>query len=124
MSRVVILGIAGGGKIALAAVGLLAGGWMIIDGIHVMLRGKYIGPEKPGPWSALFVKLGVDPFRLGPMFIALGVLWLVFLAATLADQTWGKYGAAAIAIASLWYLPLGSVLSLAYLLLLYFTQFR
>jgi len=65
-------------KILLALVGVLAGGWMIVDGVHVMLRGKYIGPEKPGPWSILFVKLGVDPFRLGPLFVAFGVLWIVF----------------------------------------------
>jgi len=109
-------------KILLALVGVLAGGWMIVDGVHVMLRGKYIGPEKPGPWSILFVKLGVDPFRLGPLFVAFGVLWIVFLIATLTGQTWGKYGAAAVAIASLWYLPLGTVLSIAYLALLYFAR--
>jgi hypothetical protein len=111
-------------RVFLAFVGLLAGGWMIVDGIHVMLRGKYIGPEKPGPWSIAFVKLGIDPFRLGPMFVAFGVLWLVFLAATLAGQTWGKYGAAGVAIASLWYVPLGTLLSLFYLAILYFTQVR
>jgi hypothetical protein len=109
-------------KILFALVGVLAGGWMIVDGVHVMLRGKYIGPDKPGPWSVPFVKLGVDPFRLGPMFIAFGVLWLAFLIATLTGQTWGKYGAAAVAIATLWYFPLGTVLSIAYLAILHFTR--
>jgi hypothetical protein len=111
-------------RVLLAVVGLLAGGWMIMDGVHVMLRGKYIGPEKPGPWSIAFVKFGIDPFRLGPMFVAFGALWLVFLAATLAGQTWGKYGAASVALASLWYLPLGTVLSLIYLAILYFKPIR
>jgi hypothetical protein len=111
-----------GAKVALALVGLVAGGWMIVDGVHVMLRGKYIGPEKPGPWSILFDRMADDPFKLSPMFDAFGVLWLVFLAATLAGQTWGRYGAAAVAVASLWYLPVGTVLSVAYLALLYFTR--
>ena len=109
-------------KILLALVGLLAGGWMIVDGVHVMLRGKYIGPAKPGPWSVPFVKMGVDPFRLGPMFVGLGTLWLIFLIATITGQRWGKYGAAAVAVASLWYLPVGTILSLAYLAILYFTR--
>jgi hypothetical protein len=108
------------GKILLALVGALAGGWMIVDGVHVLLRGKYIGPEKPGPWSIPFARLGIDPFRLGPMFICFGVLWLVFLIATLSGRSWGWYGAAAVAVASLWYVPLGTVLSLIYLGLLVF----
>ena len=109
-------------KILFALVGLLAGGWMIVDGVHVMLRGKYIGPEKPGPWSVPFTKLGIDPFRLGPMFIGLGALWLICLVAVLSGQAWGKYAAAAVAIASLWYLPLGTILSLVYIVLLYFIR--
>src|SRR3954471_11020917 len=105
-------------KLVTSLVGCLAGGWMIFDGIHVMLRGKYFGPDKPGPWSVLFTKLGVDPFSLGPLFILLGILWLVFLLAMLAGQPWGWYGAIAVAALSLWYLPLGTVLSIVYLGLL------
>src|SRR3954469_24887119 len=109
-------------KLPIMLVGLLAGGWMIIDGAHVMLRGKYIGPDKPGPWSVPFVRAGIDPFRLGPLFVAMGVLWLVFLAANLSGQRWGWYGGVIVAIASLWYVPLGTLLSLIYLCLLYFER--
>ena len=105
-------------KLFAAVVACTAGGWMIFDGIHVMVRGKYFGPEKPGPWSLLFAKLGVDPFSVGPLFILLGVLWLVFLVAMLAGQPWGWYGAVVVAAASLWYLPLGTVLSVVYVGLL------
>jgi hypothetical protein len=111
-------------KILTAVVGLLAGGWMVFDGVHVMLRGKYFGPDKPGPWSVLFARVGIDPFRLGPLFIVLGTLWLVFLVALLCDRTWGWYGAAGIAVLSLWYLPLGTILSLLYLGLLFFGMTR
>jgi hypothetical protein len=106
-------------KLLTALIALLAGGWMIFDGVHVMLRGKYFGPAKPGPWSVPFLKLGIDPFRLGPMFILFGVIWLVFLVAMLAGQTWGWYGAMIVAVASLWYLPLGTVLSIVYMALLW-----
>jgi len=106
-------------KIITALVALLAGEWMIFDGVHVMMRGKYFGPEKPGPWSIVFIKMGVDPFRLGPLFVGLGLLWIVFLVALLTGQKWGWYGAVATAVATLWYLPVGTVLSVIYLVLLW-----
>ena len=105
-------------------VAVIAGGWMVLDGVHVLLRGKYFGPERPGPWSVLFVKFGVDPFALGPLFIALGAAWLVCLVALLSGQAWGWWGAMIVAVATLWYAPLGTVLSLAYLALLWFTSLR
>jgi hypothetical protein len=106
------------GKIILTVIGLLVGGWMLFDGIHVMLRGKYFGPEKPGPWSALFIRAGIDPFKLGPLFVTFGLLWILFLIAMLSGQTWGRWGAIAIAIATLWYLPVGTVLSIVFLVTL------
>src|SRR5215208_2696307 len=111
-------------RIAIALVGTFLGGWMIFDGVHVMVRGKYFGPEKPGPWSVLFSRMGIDPFRLGPMFVLLGVLWIVFLIAMLRGETWGWYGAVVVAVATLWYLPVGTVLSLLYLALVVFGRVR
>ena len=106
-------------RILLAIVGALAGGWMLFDGVHVMLRGKYFGPDKPGPWSIAFTKLGINPFALGPMFIVFGVAWLICLIALLAGQGWAWYAALAVAIASLWYLPVGTVLAAIYIVLLF-----
>ena len=52
---------------------------MLLDGIYVILKGKYIGPDKPGPWANLFYKLDINVFKLGPLFIILGIVWLIFL---------------------------------------------
>ena len=109
-------------KLAMSVVALLAGGWMIFDGIHVFVRGKYFGPERPGPWSVPFARLGINPFSLGPLFVILGALWLVFAVAALAGRGWGRTSGTAVAIASLWYFPLGTILSLIYLVLLYATR--
>jgi hypothetical protein len=106
-------------RILLAIVALLAGGWMLFDGLHVLLKGKYFGPDKPGPWSLLFIRLGIDPFKLGPLFILLGLLWLAGLALVFTGKPWALYAAGAVAIASLWYLPVGTLLSVVYLVLLY-----
>jgi hypothetical protein len=97
---------------------LLVGGWMIFDGIHVLTTGKYLGPEKPGLWSDVISYAGLDPFSLGFPFIALGSLWLLFLAAMLFHQQWGWYGALLIAILTLWYLPVGTAFSVMYIVLL------
>ena len=41
-------------KILVTILAILTGGFMLLDGIYVMLKGKYIGPEKPGPWANIF----------------------------------------------------------------------
>ena len=105
-------------KAMASLIALLVGGWMIFNGIHVLTTGKYFGPEKPGPWSGLVAAIGLDPFRLGVPFIALGVLWLLFLVAMLLHQSWARYAALLTAILTLWFLPVGTILSLLYIVLL------
>ena len=87
-----------------------------------MPSGKYFGPERPGPWSVPFERAGINPFALGPLFVTLGLLWLVFAAAALAGHAWGRAGAAIVAAATLWYFPLGTILALIYLALLFATR--
>ena len=105
-------------KIILSLIALLIGGWMIFDGTHVLTTGKYFGPAKPGPWSGLVSAVGLDPFRFGIPFIILGVLWLLFLVMMLLHQSWAWYGALLTAILTLWFLPVGTVLSLLYIVML------
>lgn len=106
-------------KVIVYLLALLVGGWMIFDGVHVLTTGKYFGPEKPGLWSNVVSSIGINPFSLGVPFIVLGVLWLVFLGGMLWQRAWAWYGALATAIATLWYLPVGTSLSLLYIALLF-----
>lgn len=99
-------------KIFITILGLLNGGYMLIDGIYVMIKGKYIGPERPGPWANLFAKFGVDVFRLGPLFIVFGITWLVWLVALWINQSWAFSFGIVISIITLWYLPVGTLFSL------------
>lgn len=102
---------------------LANGGWMLFDGIHMLQHGKYFGPEKPGPWSNLVTSIGFNPFSFGPVFIALGILWLFFLCALyFTRDTWAWYGLLATAIATLWYLPVGTILSVGIILILIMTR--
>lgn len=105
-------------KILLSILAFLNGGYMLLDGIFVLLKGKYIGPEKPGPWANLFYKLDVNVFKLGPLFIVFGLLWLAWLYALWTKQSWTFPFGIFISIFTLWYLPVGTLFSLIVLIVL------
>ena len=84
---------------------------MLVDGVFVLLNGKYIGPAKPGPWANLFYKLNIDVFKLGPLFISFGLLWLVFLFGLWTNQSWTFVFGLTISVLTLWYLPIGTIIS-------------
>ena len=105
-------------KILIIILGLINGGYMLIDGIFVMLKGKYIGPDKPGPWANLFYKFDINVFKLGPLFIIFGITWLIFIFGLWTSQTWTYMLGLTISILTLWYLPVGTFLSLIVLVIL------
>ena len=93
-------------------ISLLTGGYMLLDGIYVMANGKYIGPEKPGPWANLFYQAGVDVFKLGPLFIVLGILWFLWAYGLWARERWAVMFGTTVGICTLWYLPIGTLFAL------------
>ena len=93
---------------------------MLIDGIYVLLKGKYMGPEKPGPWANLFYGLSIDVFKLGPLFILFGMLWIGWLIGIWSNQNWVITFGVVISILTLWYLPVGTLFSIVILLVLIF----
>jgi hypothetical protein len=95
---------------------------MLLDGIYVIMKGKYLGPEKPGPWANLFYKLNIDVFRLGPLFVFFGLFWLCWLYGLWSGQNWTYSFGIIISILTLWYLPIGTILSALLLIILIFTK--
>jgi hypothetical protein len=91
---------------------------MLADGLFVMFKRKYIGPEKPGPWANLFYKLNLDVFKFGPVFILFGLLWITWIYSLLTHQSWGYVFGIAISTATLWYLPIGTFFSAVILVIL------
>jgi hypothetical protein len=101
-------------RVALIVLGLITGGFQIIDGTHVLVTGKYIGPEMPGPWRHVVQAIGLDPFALGPAFIVLGACWLTATALLLlTTSTWAWWMLMVTAAMTLWYLPVGTATALA-----------
>jgi len=99
-------------KILITVLGLLNGIYMLLDGIFVIIKGKYIGPEKPGPWAEIFYKLNVDVFKLGWLFIVFGIFWLVWIIGLWTNKEWTFIYGIAISILTLWYLPVGTIFSI------------
>jgi hypothetical protein len=99
-------------KILITLLGILNGCYMLIDGVFVMIKGKYIGPEKPGPWANLFYKLDFNVFKFGPLFIIYGLLWLIWIFALWSNQTWAFSFGILLSIMTLWYLPIGTIFSI------------
>lgn len=91
---------------------------MLIDGVYVIVNGKYIGPEKPGPWANLFYLLEIDVFSLGPLFIVFGICWLTWLVLLWMKHSKTKQVGIVISTLTLWYLPIGTLFSLIILLIL------
>ncbi|HET9746007.1 MAG TPA: hypothetical protein VFP97_09850 [Chitinophagaceae bacterium] len=91
---------------------------------HVLLKGKYIGPEKPGPWAELFHKLNINVLRLGPFFMAFGLLWLIWLYSLWTNWCWSYLFGIVISILTFWYLPVGTLFSVIILLILIFAKHR
>ena len=93
---------------------------MLADGLYVIVVGKYIGPEKPGPWASLIAPIGVDVFKLGPVFVLFGVMWLIFAASFFSEMTWARNLGLVLSILTLWYLPFGTIISVVVLVVLAF----
>lgn len=107
-------------KLIVLLLSLLNGGWMIFDGLHVIRKGKYFGPDEPGSWAKLVRDVGVDPFKIGPLFILLGVLWICASTGFLLGLSGAWAVLLAVAFCTLWYIKVGTVLSaLTIILLLY-----
>ena len=113
-------------RVSISVIALLVGGWLVSDGIRALATGDYLtartGPRagQLGPWARLVAKAGFDPrgTPIKALHIALGGVWLIGLAFFLTGAAAGWWLLIICSVGSLWYLPLGTVLSLIELSLL------
>jgi len=90
---------------------------MLFDGMHQLLTGSYFG-GRLGPWAALVSAVGISPGSIAPVFVVLGVLWLVGGVAFLFRARWSTGLLIAVSVISLAYLVFGTILSLIALAIL------
>ena len=105
-------------KIIITILAFANGMFMLMDGIYVLRKGKFIGPDKPGPWANLFYRLKINVFKLGPLFIIYGLAWLFWLYGLWFTTGWALYFGYIIAILTLWYMSVGTIISITIIVLI------
>jgi len=119
-------------KWIVVAIALIQGGWLIFDGSRAIVIGDYVTPStgpragQLGPWSKICSAAGFDPrgTLMKCVHVLLGATWLIALLAFAFRPALGWWVIFACAIGSLWYVPIGTLLSVVTLVLLLLPQLR
>jgi hypothetical protein len=93
-----------------AVLAAVQGAYMIADGAHRLTSGADFG-RGLGPWAWLVAHARIDPLSpvMAQAFVIFGVAWLAAAAALAFGRGW--YAVATLAVATLWYLPIGTAIS-------------
>lgn len=102
---------------------LAPGLFMAFDGSRALIAGDYLTPSSGahagqlGPWSHVVSAVGIEPRStlMKVAFVAFGLAWLLALALFVRRAPAGGTALAALAVATLWYLPVGTATSVAML---------
>lgn len=105
---------------------LLVAGWMAFDGGYALATGDYVTPRSGphagqlGGWSRVVEAAGI-PARSTAMkaaFLVYGSVWLAVILVWLVELRWSWWAMLLLAAGSLWYLPFGTLLGAAQVVLL------
>ena len=99
---------------------VLLGGWMAFDGARALTVGDYVTPVagphagELGPWARVAQAAGIQPRATGMKvtFVAFGLAWLLAAAVYLRREQPGGIALTVLAVGTLWYLPVGTLLAL------------
>jgi hypothetical protein len=94
--------------------GLVQGIWMLVDAFQLMRRSatRFSSGEV---WERLVQSIGLDPAQMGPVLLALGILWLLVTLALASGMRRAYRPAIVIACASLWYALPGTIVAVIFL---------
>ncbi len=105
---------------------VIEGGWLAFDGGRALVVGDYVTPStgrfagQLGPWSKIVSAIGIAPRStlMKSIHFVLGATWLAVMVFFACRFQWAWWGMLGCAIAALWYLPFGTLLSLTQIILL------
>jgi hypothetical protein len=119
-------------KWIILALALFQGSWLTFDGSRALITGDYTTPGSGrgagqlGPWSRVVSALGFEPRStfIKCLHLFLGIAWLAALIVFIMRPASGWWIALGCGIATLWYLPIGTLLSIVVIALLLTPQIR
>ena len=102
---------------------VLESGFMVVDGTHALTTGDYFTPRSGpyagqlGPWASVVSRAGVQPrsTAMKVTFVVLGAAWLAVVLAFARGASWSWFAMLAFALGTLWYFPVGTILSVVQL---------
>ena len=97
---------------------ILEGLFMLSDGLHALITGRYFAPGgQSAPWATVVAAAGINPFSPGvkASLVILGAAFLLAAAAYAFYKRRSGFALGTVAVLTLWYLPLGTILSLVVL---------
>ena len=104
---------------------LIEGGWLLFDGGRALIVGDYVTPSgryagQLGPWSYLVAAIGIEPRStlMKSIHVGLGLALMISGIGLALRKRWGWWGVLLCAILGLWYLPFGTILNVALIVLL------
>ncbi|MCA9291118.1 MAG: hypothetical protein KDA25_08315 [Phycisphaerales bacterium] len=108
------------------ALGLFIGAWLAFDGGRAIIVGDYVTPASGrfagqlGPWSRLIAAIGLDPrsMPVKALHVVVGAGWIILAVAFMLRRPWASPMLMAWCVATLWYLPWGTLIGLVVLGLL------
>ena len=103
-------------RFLLVALALIEGAWMTFDGTRALVVGDYVTPShgvhagELGPWNRVVAAVGIPPrsTAMKIIFVVYGLSWLSISFALLRAVSWSWSAAMIAAVATLWYLPVGT----------------
>jgi hypothetical protein len=110
-------------RVALVALGLIEGAWMAFDGTRAMIGGDYVTPSSGthagqlGPWNRVVGAVGIPPrsTAMKSIFVVYGLGWLIMSLGFARHASWASPAMLIAAIATLWYLPVGTIFAIVQL---------
>ena len=116
-------------QIAIALVlGALLGGWLLFDGLRAFVVGDYVTPKsgayagRLGPWASVVRAVGFEPRSnlVRGLHVVLGGCWLAAVVVVMVSGAWASWLLLLCAGISLWYVPVGTAISLVVAAILLF----
>ena len=100
---------------------------MTFDGTRALVVGDYTTRStgahagQLGPWHLVVERIGIAPrsTAIKLIFVTFGVAWLVIAFAMLRGVHWARTAMLVVAVLTLWYLPVGTALSIVEIALLW-----
>src|SRR5262245_9083317 len=106
-------------RLCIILLALGPGLFMTFDGLRALIIGDYVTPTSGrfagqlGPWSRVVSAVGIAPRSsfMKAAFVAFGLAWLASTVAFAFRASGSAVALALVAVATLWYLPVGTLMS-------------